>query len=214
MRHLLLVTFITSLLVVSLLRTTGPDEALVQQIRNMAEGERELIAPTTAAASHPDATILGIERMMTEVPFSPSEQQRLDQLSQKFPQSLNAFHKLCALERLRSQLTESEYIAVANRYLMQLQANRKDADALLKAVVSATGKDEATVSLKQLGYLTAGKLELASARYAKAGAEARSGQRLGGALNAAMITTTMREEMLKNVAPVADVDRPVNVDTD
>ena len=208
MRHLLLVTFVMSLLVLSILRSTGPDEVLVQQIRSLADLNPDL-APIASASVHPDATVAGIEKMMVEVPFSAAEQERLDSLSQKHPASVNAFHKLCALERLRPQLTESEYAAVSTKYLSQLQSNRKDAEALLKAVVAANGKDEATVALKQLGYLTAGKLELAEGR-----ALVKSGQKLDGALNAAMITTTMRAERLKNVAPVADVDRPHDTDTD
>lgn len=210
MRHLLLVTFILSLLLVSLLRTTGPDEALVQQIRDMAEGSLTEV-PVATASVHPAATIEGIEKMMIEVPFSIAEQERLDQLSQKFPSSVSAFHKLCALERLRPQLLDSEYQAVSAKYLEQLQGKRADAEALLKAVVAADGKDEATVALKQLGYLTAGKLELAAHGR---GLAAKPGSNLGGALNAAMITTTMRAERLKAVAPVADVDRPRDTDTD
>jgi hypothetical protein len=210
MRHLLLVTFIMGLLVVSLLRTSGPDEALVQQIRSMAEGDF-IGAPVTTASVHPTATIDGIEKMLVEVQFTEAELERLDSLSQKFPASVSAFHKLCALERLRPQLLDSEYQAVSAKYLGQLQDNRKDSEALLKAVVAANGKDETTVALKQLGYLTAGKLELAA--HAD-GVAAKSGQKLGGALNAAMITTTMRAEHLKDVAPVADVDRPRDTDTD
>lgn len=210
MRHLLLVFFVTSLLVLSLLRSTGPNEVLVQQIRSMAELDgADSALPAAKASVHPDASVDGIEKMMAEVPFSAAEQERLDSLSQKHPSTVSAFHKLCALERLRPQLTDSEYAAVSGKYLAQLQTNRKDAEALLKAVVTDNSRDEATVSLKQLGYLTAGRLELADSR-----GLAKSGQKLDGALNAAMITTTMRAERLKDVAPVADADRPRDTDTD
>jgi hypothetical protein len=99
-----------------------------------------------------------MEKRLAQAPLSLVEQERLDQLSQKYPQAMNAFHKLYALSRMEMDFPIEAYSAISKKYVMQLSENQKQSQELLRAIVEFPETDAEANRMRNLARDTFARL--------------------------------------------------------
>jgi hypothetical protein len=72
--------------------------------------------------------------MIAHAQFTEGELEWMDKLSQKFPQSANAFQKMYALEKLGGRLSDAEKQSLFLSFKSRMTANRSQAQALLQYI--------------------------------------------------------------------------------